>query len=248
MLREWRQRRASRRRAGRATFARLRREAWRAALRSWRVVLGVTGGWLLLTVVVVLIQRTDLLRGFFAGLMLGVYAVFVMTFLISTGIAQRQMGGSAEQWTAEVFERLDRKLWYVAHDVSFDRLNVDHVLVGPGRIYAVETKWTTWGGDPRFTSTARACAERGARKLRSLLLSRGFKREIVPLLVLWGPGTDRLQAEPTWTDGVGVVAGVHANAWLPRLQVATHGVARDLPVERAVTGFVAARDAYAEAT
>src|SRR4029077_1101345 len=30
--------------------------------------------------------------------------------------------------------------WQVIHDVSFGRGNIDHVIVGPGGIYTVETK------------------------------------------------------------------------------------------------------------
>lgn len=186
-------------------------------------------------------QRTDFLRGLFAGLMAGLLGMFVMVFLVATGIAQRQMGGAAEQWTAELLEGLDRGRWFVAHDVSFEEINVDHVLVGPRRIYAVETKWTSWQGNSKFLQGARSCAERGARKIRSLLASQDLHREVVPLVVVWGPGTDAMQTAPLWNQGIGVVAGVHADTWLDKLRSSGRDVARDLNAERAVSGFIAAR-------
>lgn len=225
----------------------LRREAWREARRTWRRLLGFVVVWSVLTVGLASMQRTDFLRGLFVGFMIGVLGMFVMVFLVATGIAQRQMGGAAEQWTAELFEGLDRGRWFVAHDVSFEAMNVDHVLVGPRRVYAVETKWTSWQGNPKFLQGARGCAERGARKIRELLASQGLHREVVPLVVVWGPGTQAMQTEPSWEQGVGLVAGVHAGTWLDKLRSSGRDVARDLSAERAVAAFIAARDAYADA-
>ena len=224
----------------------LRRQAWLAARRSWPRLLGFLAVWAVLTVGLSLIQRTDFLRGLFAGFMVGVLGLFVMVFLVATGIAQRQMGGAAEQWTAELVDQLDRSRWFVAHDVSFEATNVDHVLVGPRRVYAIETKWTSWQGNPRFLQGARSCAERGARKIRGLLASQGLRREVVPLVVVWGPGTEAMQPEAVWEQGVGLVAGVHASSWLNKLRSSGRDVARDLSAERAIAGFITARDAYAE--
>lgn len=201
----------------------------------------------MLTVALAWAQRTEFLRGLTAGIMIGALGLFMMVFLVTTGIAQRQMGGAAEQWTAGLFEDLDRGRWFVAHDVSFESMNIDHVLVGPRRIYAVETKWTTWRGNPKFLQGAQACAERGARKLQDLLKSRGLRREVWPLVVVWGPGTKDMRPQATWQQGVGLVAGFHADVWLPELRSSGRDVARDLSVERAITDYIAARDAYAGA-
>lgn len=247
MFGEQRRERRGRRRAGRSTARMLRREAWRRARCSWRRLLVFLVGWVVLTVVVSGLQQTEFLRGLFAGLMLGLLGLFVMVFLVATGIAHRQMGGAAEQWTAELFKELDRGRWFVVHDVSFEQMNVDHVLVGPGRIYAVETKWTSWHGNPRFLQSARWCAERGARKLQRLLASRGLSRKVTAFVVVWGPGTEGMSPEPVWKDGVGLVAGVHAEAWLARLRSSGSGLARDLSAEQAISGFITARDTYADA-
>jgi hypothetical protein len=157
---------AIQRSAGRSTLRRLRREAWQAARKAWRRLTIFLVGWSAATVLVAGIQQTSFMRGLVIGVMVGLLGFFLMVFLVATGIAHRQMGGAAEQWTGEVFEHLDRGRWFVMHDVHFEARNIDHVLVGPRRVYAVETKWTCWRGDPRFLQGATACAEKGQRSWR----------------------------------------------------------------------------------
>lgn len=43
--------------------------------------------------------------------------------------------------TAQFFTPLVREGWYIFHDLSFPRGNIDHVLVGPTGIFAIETKY-----------------------------------------------------------------------------------------------------------
>lgn len=232
------------RRAGRRTLHDLRGEALSRARKSWQQLGLFLILWSAAATVLVAIQNSTFMRGFVAGLMLGLLGFFLMVFLVAAGIATRQMGGAAEQWTAQVLEHLDRRLWYVAHDVPFDSFNVDHVLVGPGRIYAIETKWTAWHDDPRFRDAAVKQAERASRKLRLLLHSLDLQREVIPLVVVWGPGTSEMSADPTWLGGVGIVAGAHANVWLSKLQMSGQGVARDLEAQKAVARFIVLRDQY----
>jgi hypothetical protein len=184
MLSERRERRRARRRAGRSTFRMLRHEAWRKARSAWPRLLTFLAAWGMLAFVLAWMQRTEFLRGFVAGVMVGLLGFFLMVFLVAAGVAHRQMGGTAEQWTAEILEQLDRKSWFVAHDVSFEAMNVDHVLAGPSRIYAVETKWTSWHRNPQFLQGARRSPLQGARRLQSLLASQGLKREVTPLVVV----------------------------------------------------------------
>ncbi|ACV74952.1 MAG: nuclease-related domain-containing protein [Zymomonas mobilis] len=50
-------------------------------------------------------------------------------------------GLMGEMATAEYFTPLVREGWYLFHDLSFPRGNIDHVLVGPTGIFAIETKY-----------------------------------------------------------------------------------------------------------
>jgi hypothetical protein len=56
-----------------------------------------------------------------------------------------------------------------------------------------------------------------------------------------------MQTESSWEQGIGLVAGVHAGTWLDKLRSSGRDVARDLSTELAIAGFIAARDAYADA-
>jgi hypothetical protein len=49
-------------------------------------------------------------------------------------------GAEGEEAVGQVLEGLADHGWGVIHDVSFGRGNIDHVVVGPGGILAIETK------------------------------------------------------------------------------------------------------------
>jgi hypothetical protein len=64
-------------------------------------------------------------------------------------IARRRMEPQMDRWlqgargeesVGEVLEGMAEQGWVAIHDISPGRGNVDHVLVGPGGIFAVETK------------------------------------------------------------------------------------------------------------
>jgi hypothetical protein len=127
------------------------------------------------------------LAGANAGVYLGLAPFWVLLFRVATGLAHRGMGADAEVWTADELRKLNRQRWTVFHDVPLGAGNVDHVAVGPGRIYAIETKWTAREDTERFLKGAAGQAWRGANALRAALVAQGVDREVVPLLVVWGP-------------------------------------------------------------
>jgi hypothetical protein len=49
-------------------------------------------------------------------------------------------GAEGEEAVGAILESLAAEGWHVIHDVSFGRGNIDHVVVGPGGVFAVETK------------------------------------------------------------------------------------------------------------
>ena len=49
-------------------------------------------------------------------------------------------GAEGEEAVGGILENLSADGWHVIHDVSFGRGNIDHVVVGPGGVFAVETK------------------------------------------------------------------------------------------------------------
>lgn len=81
-----------------------------------------------------------------------IIAGFFLIVVIITAIAQRklkplrqkrrayQLGFQGERYVAEELNQLLADGFEVFHDVPFDKFNIDHVLVGPQGIFAVETK------------------------------------------------------------------------------------------------------------
>lgn len=49
-------------------------------------------------------------------------------------------GAAGEEAVGEILESLREQGWCVIHDVSFGRGNIDHIVVGPGGIFTIETK------------------------------------------------------------------------------------------------------------
>jgi hypothetical protein len=49
-------------------------------------------------------------------------------------------GAEGEEVVGKILEGLRAEGWQVIHDVSFGRGNIDHIVVGPGGIFTIETK------------------------------------------------------------------------------------------------------------
>jgi hypothetical protein len=221
----------SRRRAGRAVSRRLRAEAWSAARRSWKAILGVALLELAAAAVVVIglwgLEVPQLVLGFVVGVFVGSVPLLVQAFLAGQGLTNRSLGAEAERWTAGELRKLDRRRWRVFHDVPLRYGNVDHVVIGHGRVYAVETKWTSSRGG-FLERSVQQCARR-AEALEQLLRLHGVERNVIPLLVLWGPGLSEALGEgPTMGDSdVRIVQGKLGPTWRARMEVAADADALD---------------------
>jgi hypothetical protein len=49
-------------------------------------------------------------------------------------------GAEGEEVVGRIIEGLAAEGWCVIHDISFGRGNIDHIVIGPGGIFTVETK------------------------------------------------------------------------------------------------------------
>jgi hypothetical protein len=133
-------------------------------------------------------------------------------------------GNLAEQFTSDEVRRLRRRGWRVVDRVEFEHGDVDHVVLGPGGVYAIETKWTSrpWHLEQgRFTNDFAMRAVRQSRRGRDRiyhLLRGNFGREmeVTAVLVVWGEGRPRLRAAAT-VDGVVVVDGPLLRQYLSEL-------------------------------
>lgn len=221
-------RRSERRRAGRWVRQQLRSELAQGWRRNWRMLLVFHSGYVLVVATLaVLFEVADSAprpSAFALGILVGALPVFWVLFRDALGLAHRSMGAEAERWTASELAKLSPK-WTVLHDISLDNVNVDHAVIGPGRLYAVETKWVgETPGHRRLQRLAGQAAYR-AHKLKTVLRRAGGDVSPLPMLVLWGPGSNVLPSggQHFKPSNVTAVAGRDASAWLPRIEEAGGG-------------------------
>ena len=76
------------------------------------------------------------------GLLAGVaFAFFLMAWWSPPGwIENWQSGAWGEQATAKALRSLEKDGWVVLHDLPAGRGNVDHIVVGPGGVYLLDSK------------------------------------------------------------------------------------------------------------
>jgi Nuclease-related domain len=114
--------------------------------------------------------------------------------------------------------------WHIVHSLEFEHFgDIDHVAVGPAGVLAIESKWTNvpWFVDgDRLVTRGRdpiRQARAGARKIRLFLGSKDVHVDVSPVVIAWGPGAAEGLQEPQTVNGVLVLKGTDARAWLPIL-------------------------------
>jgi Nuclease-related domain len=66
--------------------------------------------------------------------------IFVISRYVLPLVERRDRGATAEEHVGGLLEGLPASSWYVIHDASFGRGNIDHILIGPPGLFTVETK------------------------------------------------------------------------------------------------------------
>lgn len=214
---------ASDRRAGEWARTKARRAQYQFIRRNWRPVT-------VLAAVTVLpgVAAAALLPPPVAGFLLGVLFTSVgaaVWFLAvqATGTAPTMAGDTAEQWTAQELRRLRRKGWRLVNRVTLKHKDIDHVLIGPGGAYAIETKWTAtaWrldASDDRIRRAAVQASDNG-QDLNRWHAFKSLGVSVEPVVFLWGAGLADLASEQSvWRlHGVDVVIGARAKKWRQQL-------------------------------
>lgn len=59
---------------------------------------------------------------------------------VDRDLGRWRRGAEGEEHVGQVLEGLSADGWHVLHDVSFGRGNIDHIAIGPGGVFTVETK------------------------------------------------------------------------------------------------------------
>lgn len=150
----------------------------------------------------------------------GIWGALYMVGTMS-GASSVSMGALSEQWTASDLRRLKRRGWKLVNQVHFRRWDIDHMLLGPGGVIVVVTKFSADGWTPtRYTARVIADAVNQAkRNATDIQLSLG--KSVLPdslvhsLVVLWGRGDKKEIAEKH--GSVQVLSGHLLPSWLAHL-------------------------------
>jgi nuclease-like protein len=140
-----------------------------------------------------------------------------------SGAPRYDMGAGAERWTSKELRRFGRP-WRVIDGVEFENSDIDHVLIGPGGIFAVETKWSGYECDldggilPLGIEYGIQQTIASARKARLLLLSKKVHVEVQPILMVWGPRVREVSQGFVDIGSVRLVRGAQAGSWRSTLE------------------------------
>jgi hypothetical protein len=179
-----------------------RRRVWRRRI-WWVLPLAATFEIAVATAFGVLLQPDHL--ELYVGIGIGIALAMVMIFLDSppTHIERWRQGAEGEKATAKALRRFTRQGWTLIHDIDTGRGNLDHILVGPGGVFLLESKnlggvisveqgvlSVRWREDPNDGYDVRHLTPRmraRAAELSAALRARGLTRVWVqPIVVLWG--------------------------------------------------------------
>lgn len=215
-------------RAGQWARGQVRQRQWRFVRRRWRLLVTMAAVAAAATAVLAALARSDFQRGFVIGFVLaGASGALAMLVMQIAGTAPMRMGATAEQWTAGELRPLRKSGWRIINHVALQKWDIDHVLVGPGGILAVETKWSAdgWTLDPPGSRILRA-ADQVRRNARDLSLWHPLRSLGVgaagSVVFLWGESRPDAPAKPALPYQLGdvqVVLGVEAaRSWRDMVQ------------------------------
>jgi len=222
-----------------------RTQAWRQARsfvrRFWWGLILVPG-----LFVLAFLPAALMLHGEARGAALGASAVSgvwldVVGVLVLTGVASRLMGVSGEAMTADGLRSLRRQGWRLVNGLKLkNRRDIDHVVIGPGGVLVVETKWSgePWplnsGGSRFMESSMKNAAEQAsdnASDVADLLAATVPEVQITSIVVLWSGAGEGGSGWNTGRNGRTVlVHGPDLRRWLrtelPRTGLAAQSIER----------------------
>ncbi len=235
---------------------RILRDALRAsAIDNWRVLAALLGIDALGSVLLGALPIPTQLRWYLIGGGSAILAaVAAAAIYLGAGEHNRLLGELAESSTEDLLSRGIQRLrgWRSVRGLYFARHgDVDHVVIGPHGIWAVETKWVARSTELanghlnlRGQRSAVAQAVAGARKVE-LVLRYGRQRldvSVKPLVILWGPGSPEILGGFEELESVVVVEGRRGRAFrrhmlagtsIPRAtRVAAHQVLCELELSQ----------------
>ena len=114
-------------------------------------------------------------------------AIFVISRYVLPLVDRHDRGAAGEERVGGLLEDLRDRGWQVIHDVSLGRGNVDHIAIGAGGVFTVETK--SHAGPVRVARVHGAVLDQAQAQRRAIERATGVHVE--PLLVYSRAWVDR---------------------------------------------------------
>jgi hypothetical protein len=181
--------------------------------------------WLQLLGVAVMVSAVPMITGapaWMSGFIAGFFLVFVLAvagfaFLLNGDATYLVVGAMGEAHTNEELAEAVKRgvVWSVVPNVEVGKRDVDHLVLAPGGVLSLDTKWRIRGADAKWLSSAAGKATDAARLASSVLRSKGvdYTTQVTPVVVVWG-GARRELPDHQVVAGVDIVRGDHLLQWL----------------------------------
>jgi hypothetical protein len=114
-------------------------------------------------------------------------SIFAISHFVLPRVDRQERGASGEEQVGAVLDSFCGGDWCVMHDVSLGRGNVDHLVIGPGGMFTVETK--SHPGPVRVARVHGGTLEQARAQRKSMEGLTGLKAE--PLIVYSRAWVDR---------------------------------------------------------
>lgn len=206
-----------------------RRKAWdrmREGVQNYRWMLILLPGLFILAIVPMALTTEGVVRGAVIGTAVASGIWFdALIVVVWTGAGSQFMGVNGEAWTSDDLRKLEREGWRLVNGIKLDeRRDVDHILVGPGGVLVVESKWSAdpWplnGYGPKFMEArkknAAAQVQENATDVRNWLAEYGLHVPVMSVAVLWTGSRKSGSGWDIWRDKHTVlVHGPDFRRWL----------------------------------
>jgi hypothetical protein len=136
-------------------------------------------------------------------------AIFVISRYVLPLVERHDRGAAGEEQVGGLLDGLTGRGWHAIHDVSLGRGNVDHIAIGPGGVFTVETK--SHAGPVRVARVHGAVLGQAQAQRRAI--ERATGAHVEPLLVYSRAWVDRPLSR---RKGVRVVPARMLSSYLER--------------------------------
>jgi len=117
-------------------------------------------------------------------------SMFVISRYVLPLVERRDRGASGEEHVGGLLDELAGDGWLVIHDASLGRGNIDHILIGPAGVFAIETK--SHPGPVRTNRIHGATIAQARAEARAIAQLTGV--DVEPLIVYSRAWVDRPMA------------------------------------------------------